>query len=69
VASTALAGAIDSFVGERAAFFTLAVAGLLAVLLVWLIMPESGRGTPGATAVVPPGERPETEGTRSEQMR
>jgi MFS family permease len=55
VASTTLAGAIDSFVGERAAFFTLAVAGLLATLMVWLIMPESGPSTPGAAAAVPPG--------------
>ena len=75
VASTALAGTIDSFVGARAAFFTLAVAGLLAALLVWLIMPESGRGTPGrrphrrlrlhgATAgpAIVPVERPETGG-------
>jgi MFS family permease len=58
VASTTLAGAIDSFVGERAAFFTLAVAGVLATLLVWLIMPESRRDTPGAATAVPPGARP-----------
>jgi MFS family permease len=57
VASTTLAGAIDSFVGARAAFFTLAVAGLLATLLVWLIMPESGPGAPGATTAVPAGAR------------
>ena len=55
VASTTLAGAIDSFVGARAAFFTLAVAGLLATLLVWLIIPESGPGTSCAAAVAPPG--------------
>jgi MFS family permease len=58
VASTTLAGAIDSFVGERAAFFTLAVAGVLATLLVWLIMPESRSGTPGATAAAAPEARP-----------
>jgi MFS family permease len=46
-ASTTLAGAMDSFFGARAAFFALAAAGLAATLLVWLIMPESGPGSPG----------------------
>jgi len=53
VASTAVAGAIDSLVSERAAFFTLAFAGLFATLLVWLIMPESGRSTPRGVAAEP----------------
>ncbi len=57
-ASTTLAGAIDSFVGGRAAFFALALAGLLATVLVWLIMPESAPGTPGAAAATVPGAWP-----------
>ncbi len=50
-ASTTLAGAIDSFFGVRAAFFALAAAGLAATLLVWLILPESGPGSPGSSVV------------------
>jgi MFS family permease len=48
-ASTTLAGAMDSLFGVRAAFFALAAAGFAATLLVWLIMPESGPGAPGAS--------------------
>jgi MFS family permease len=40
-ASTALAGLIDDYVGNDAALFALAGAGLVATLAVWFIMPES----------------------------
>ena len=43
-ASTALAGVIDQYVGNDAALFALAGAGLAATLAVWFIMPESGGG-------------------------
>jgi len=44
--STTLAGWVDQMVGNRAAFVALAAAGLIATLLVWLIMPETGPGAP-----------------------
>ncbi len=53
-ASTTLAGWMDSVFGARAAFFALAGAGLAATLLVWLIMPESGPGSPGPAAMGAP---------------
>lgn len=56
-ASTTLAGAIDTVFGVRAAFLALAFAGVIATALVWLIMPESGSGTPGAAPAVANGAR------------
>ena len=56
--STTLAGAMDNFLGERAAFFALAAAGLLATLLVWMVMPESHSGTNGPTAPAVAGAQP-----------
>ena len=56
-ASTMLAGAIDTVFGARAAFLALALAGVAATVLVWLIMPESGPGTPGAKPAVARGVR------------
>lgn len=46
--STTLAGAVEELFGNRAAFGALALAGLIATLLVWLIMPESKPGGPDA---------------------
>jgi MFS family permease len=39
--STAAAGAISSRIGDHAAFFALAGAGLIATVLVWFLMPET----------------------------
>jgi predicted MFS family arabinose efflux permease len=41
-ASTALAGVIDDYVGNNAALAALAGVGLLATVVVWLVMPNSG---------------------------
>ncbi len=54
--STTLAGGVEELLGNHAAFGALALAGLIATLLVWLIMPESGPGAPGAAA--PAGAQP-----------
>ena len=51
--STTLAGAVQDLLGNHAAFGALAAAGLVATLLAWLIMPESGPGAPGAGTVAP----------------
>ncbi|MGH7056387.1 MAG: MFS transporter, partial [Acetobacteraceae bacterium] len=51
--STTMAGAVEDAFGNRAAFVALAAAGLLATLLVWLVMPESGPKDPGPSAKAP----------------
>lgn len=58
--STTLAGGVEQLLGNRAAFGALALAGLIGTLLVWLIMPESGPGGPGAAepAGAPAGAQP-----------
>jgi MFS family permease len=52
--STAAAGAIASRIGDHAAFFALAAAGLIATLLVWLLMPET---EPAQPTMMPPSVR------------
>ncbi len=47
--STAAAGAIASRIGDHAAFFALAAAGLIATVLVWLLMPETEPVQPDLT--------------------
>lgn len=49
-ASTALAGAIDDWLGNDAALLALAAVGLLATLVVWLVMPESASNDDSAAA-------------------
>lgn len=56
--STTLAGGVEQLLGNHAAFVALAAAGLIATVLVWLIMPESGPGAPGAGATAPAGAEP-----------
>ncbi|MGH7119000.1 MAG: MFS transporter [Acetobacteraceae bacterium] len=56
--STTLAGGVEQLLGNHAAFVALAAAGLIATVLVWLIMPESGPGATGAGATTPAGAEP-----------
>lgn len=53
--STAAAGAISSRIGDHAAFFALAGAGLIGTILVWFLMPETARDQ--VTATVPSDPR------------
>ncbi|MGH7188996.1 MAG: MFS transporter [Acetobacteraceae bacterium] len=56
--STTMAGGVEQLLGNHAAFVALAAAGVIATALVWLIMPESGPGAPGAGARAPAGAQP-----------